>query len=163
MIDLIGVKKPGTFSELRARPRDWDLIRASPSRPAISKKCATKGRTKDRTRSRVHKFRKSLQTERHPQKKVRRRSTTHRQLPESQNKLSPYPRAHPAKAKKSLNFFPFLEGWLFTDLRRPAAHKFQKSTAYRDHHKLQTACDEQKSQKTGIFIARTFCAEVRSA
>ncbi|WP_229822704.1 hypothetical protein, partial [Novosphingobium arvoryzae] len=68
MIDLIGVKKPGTFSELRARPRDWDLIRASPSRPAISKKCATKGRTKDRTRSRVHKFRKSLQTERHPQK-----------------------------------------------------------------------------------------------
>ncbi|WP_229822694.1 hypothetical protein, partial [Novosphingobium arvoryzae] len=32
--------------------------------------CATKGRTKDRTRSRVHKFRKSLQTERHPQKKV---------------------------------------------------------------------------------------------
>ena len=86
-----------------------------------------------------------------------------RQLPESQNKLSPYPRAHRAKAKKSLNFCPFLEGWLFTDLRRPAAHKFQKSTAYRDHHKLQTACDEQKSQKTGIFIARTFCAEVRSA
>lgn len=79
MIDLIGVKKPGTFSELRARPRDWDLIRASPSRPATSKNCATKGRTKDRTRSRVHKFRKSLQTERHPQKKVRRRSTSHRQ------------------------------------------------------------------------------------
>ena len=75
MIDLIGVKKPGTFSELRARPRDWDLIRASPSRPATSKKCATKGRTKDRTRSRVQKFRKSLQTELHPQKKVRRRST----------------------------------------------------------------------------------------
>lgn len=47
MIDLIGVKKPGTFSELRARPRDWDLIRASPSRPATSKKCATKGRTVD--------------------------------------------------------------------------------------------------------------------
>jgi hypothetical protein len=79
MIDLIGVKKPGTFSELRARPRDWDLIRASPSRPATSKKCATKGRTKDRTRSRVQKFRKSLQTERHPQKKVRRRSTAPRQ------------------------------------------------------------------------------------
>jgi hypothetical protein len=81
MIDLIRVKKPGTFSELRARPRDWDLIRASPSRPATSEKVATKGRTKDRTRSRVQKFRKSLQTERHPQKKVRRRSTAHRHLP----------------------------------------------------------------------------------
>jgi hypothetical protein len=32
MIDLIGVKKPGTFSELRARPREtWNLLRASSS------------------------------------------------------------------------------------------------------------------------------------
>src|SRR5690606_33063546 len=50
----------------------WPPIRASPSRPAAPCQPHETGLTKVRTRSHVQKIRNSLQTERHPQKKIRK-------------------------------------------------------------------------------------------